>query len=522
MAARKFAVLRWLVAILLAGFGLRLINLGGRALWYDEAFAVLFAETGLERMLYGTLAPVAGGASDIHPLLYYTTLDGWMRVFGQAPDMVRLYGVLAGLLTVALVYRLAADLFGWRTGLAAALITALAPFHIQYSQEARMYALLTLFLMAATWCYVRAWRGRGRGWWIGFGLLAALAMYTQQLAAFYLAALGLTPILARRWRLLLPTGLAAGLAGLLYLPWLVNLPGQLDKLQAYYWVPRPSLVRPLLTLRSFSVAALDLPAAWNLPTFFVGLVLAVLLALQIGLRWRRMRRAERRRILWVIWLACGSLGLLWLASQILAPIYLDRALVAQGVLFYVALGWLFTRGGLPRPIAAVVGAVWLVIAGAGLFFHLTWHTFPNPPFDAALASLAERVDEGDVILHSNKLTMLPMTYYARLQGADIQQRYLADRPGSGEDTLALPTQEVLGLIGAPCAAEAADRAGRVWFVIFADEERQYQAAGYTAHPHLAWLRAHYQEDPPLVFEDLLIIPFHTPDDYVPVCEEAPA
>ncbi len=58
-------------------------------------------------------------------------------------------------------------------------------------------------------------------------------------------------------------------------------------------------------------------------------------------------------------------------------------------------------------------------------------------------------------------------------------------------------------------------------MIFADEERQYQAAGYAAHPHLAWLRAHYQEDAPLTFEDLLIIPFHTPDDYAPVCEEAP-
>jgi hypothetical protein len=40
---------------------------------------------------------------------------------------------------------------------------------------------------------------------------------------------------------------------------------------------------------------------------------------------------------WVIWLAFGSLGLLWLASQVLAPVYLDRALVAQALLFYVAL-----------------------------------------------------------------------------------------------------------------------------------------------------------------------------------------
>jgi hypothetical protein len=69
-----------------------------------------------------------------------------------------------------------------------------------------------------------------------------------------------------------------------------------------------------------------------------------------------------------------------------------------------------------------------------------------------VASLGDQVGEGDVILHSNKLTMLPMTYYARLQGAAMPQRYVADRSGSGEDTLALPTQEVLGLIAAPCAA----------------------------------------------------------------------
>ena len=76
----RSAALRALVLILLLAFGLRLINLGGRTLWYDEAFAVLFSATGLPAMLYGTLTPVAGGAADIHPLLYYTTLEGWMRL----------------------------------------------------------------------------------------------------------------------------------------------------------------------------------------------------------------------------------------------------------------------------------------------------------------------------------------------------------------------------------------------------------------------------------------------------------
>ncbi|GIV82126.1 MAG: hypothetical protein KatS3mg051_1480 [Anaerolineae bacterium] len=53
-------------------FGLRVVNLGGRTLWYDEAFAVLFAEKGLSAMRQGTLTAAEGSAADVHPLLYYS------------------------------------------------------------------------------------------------------------------------------------------------------------------------------------------------------------------------------------------------------------------------------------------------------------------------------------------------------------------------------------------------------------------------------------------------------------------
>ncbi len=509
-----------LLLLLLLAFGLRLVNLGGRTLWYDEAFAVLFAEKGPAAMLYGTLTPVPGGAADIHPLLYYVTLGGWMGMFGQSPEMVRLLSVFAGLLTVAVLYRLAADLFGARTGLVAALIAALSPFHVQYSQEARMYALQALLLLLATWAYLRAWRGRGRGWWLAFGVLAALAMYTQQLAAFYLAALGLTPVLARRKDRLWPTLAAAGLAVLLYLPWAINLPGQVGKLQAYYWIPRPSIVRPLLTLRSFVTVALDYPSAWNLPAFFAAAALTVMLVVQAVIRWRWMRSSERRALVWMLWLAFGALAFMWIASQVLTPVYLDRALLAQGVIFYAALAWLFARGGLPRPILAVLIVLWGVVGAAGLYYHLTWRTFPNSPFDEAAAWLVERAEVGDAIVHSNKLTALPMMYYARA----LPQRYIGDRPGSPEDTLALPTQEALGLIADGCAAQAAGGAARVWFVIFAQEEAQYLGLpDVEEHPHLGWLRAHYHEGRAVAFEDLLIVSFDQPDALarsVPACEES--
>jgi hypothetical protein len=107
------------------------------------------------------------------------------------------------------VYLLAREWFDEATAQVAALITAVAPFHVQYSQETRMYALLTLSLLLTTWAYWRAWQRGHTRYWLAFGVLAGISMYVQQLAAFYLLALGLLPVLARDWRRLLRTALAA-------------------------------------------------------------------------------------------------------------------------------------------------------------------------------------------------------------------------------------------------------------------------------------------------------------------------
>jgi predicted membrane-bound mannosyltransferase len=44
MSRRESRTWTILAVILLLALGLRLINLSGRTLWYDEAFAVLFAD----------------------------------------------------------------------------------------------------------------------------------------------------------------------------------------------------------------------------------------------------------------------------------------------------------------------------------------------------------------------------------------------------------------------------------------------------------------------------------------------
>lgn len=504
-----------LIAILGLALSLRVVNLEGRSLWYDEAFAVLFADQGLDRMLYGTLTPVAGGAADIHPLLYYLTLDGWMTVAGRSPTAVRLLSVFVGVATVGVIYLIGRDLFNARTGLAAALMTAIAPFHVQYSQEARMYALLGLLLAAATWCVIRGIRSFGQsgqgflsrwGGWIAFGILAALAMYTQQLAAFYLVALGLLPLILRRPRAMMGVVISAALALLLYLPWLVQLPAQWSKVGAYYWIPIPNAARLLLTVRTFFTAAIDLPMPVGFYALVGALILLVFLLLQAVLTLRH-RQSDHRPLAAVLWLALAPVILMWLVSQV-RPVYLDRALLPSALLLYLALGWLFTRGGLPRPIAVFLGTVSLMVAVVGLYYHYTWATFPNSPFRDATRVIAADMQPGDLVVHQSKLSALPMIYY----DPNVPQVVIADAPGSPEDTLAPPTREVLGVEAVGCVQLIGARADRVWYVTFSSLLAQSEAAGRTdVRTTVDWLTTHYTLQARHTVHDLDVLLFANPD-----------
>jgi hypothetical protein len=320
-------------------------------------------------------------------------------------------------------------------------------------------------------------------------------------------ALGLAPLLTGHARRMGWMVSGAGLAVLIYAPWLVNIPSQLAKVGAYYWIEHPNLARVLLTLRSYLTINADLPPLLNLTAIGLTLVVLILLVMQV-VRYLRRRSAtaeQKAALVLVVWLFAAPIALMWLVSQVQA-VYLDRGLLPSGVMLYVALGWLLTRGGLPRPIALLVGGIVLALYGVGLWTHYTWQTFPYSPYRQATESIAAQWQAGDVIVHQNKLSALPMRVYGRA----LDQSYLNDVAGSSNDTLALPTQQALGWLGDECLATAAtDSAGRpaarVWFVVFARTEAEYRAAGLPdLDQQRAWLDSRYTLQATLTFNDLLV------------------
>ena len=480
----------------------RLLGILARPIWYDEAFAILFSDKGPAAMLVGTLSPTSVGAADIHPLGYYTLLWLWMRFLGESLVSARALSIAAGLATIIVAYGLAGGLFGRTTAVVLALILALSPFQVHYSQEIRMYAFLGFWLTLATYCFWRATNTAQWRWWVGFAISAAIAQYTHNLAAAYLLALALWPLLTGDWRTLRRITLAGLGAVALCIPWLVNLPAQLAKVSHAYRIAGPGIHR-LLTLPLAFVA--NLPVQPNM----LGIALfaslgATALALLVGFRGAKNEPERFRASSWMLYLSFVPPLILFVISQ-WTPVYLERALIASGVTFCIWLASSLTSSSLTSGGRWILASLLVLGFGVGLWQHLSYRGFPYAPFDSIATDLRSRLHAGDAIIHSSKLSFLPSLFF----DPTLPATYVADPPGSSVDTLATSTQAVLGIHAATDIEDAAGNASRVWLALYDQSNEEYFRAGYPRHPHLTWLLLHYRLAETRQWDDLTVYLFTT-------------
>lgn len=189
---------RWaLWGILLGSLALRLIALARQDIWWDEARNI---DVALRPFWSIPTAPEL----DIHPPVYFWLLHGWSNLLGvrrglepaQLAYATRLLSVFAGVIGVALVYRLGRLTHLRGAGVAAAALAAASPFWLAESQETRMYTVGFALLAAAAMFFWRAGNGGlpevGQpiryGALAAFVLLSAAALATHYNAVFILVA----------------------------------------------------------------------------------------------------------------------------------------------------------------------------------------------------------------------------------------------------------------------------------------------------------------------------------------------
>jgi 4-amino-4-deoxy-L-arabinose transferase-like glycosyltransferase len=178
LMSRTFRLLI-LIPLLWLALALRVHLLGDAPVWWDEGWTVW-----LIRHPLAAVSPLA--ARDVHPPLYFLLLWPWRRLAGESAFALRYFSVAAGVLSVALVYRLGTDWLGHQTGLLAALFTALARFSVWWSQEMRMYTLATVFGLLTLHFAVRWYRRDDRRYAVGYVLCTVVNLYTFYLTALFL------------------------------------------------------------------------------------------------------------------------------------------------------------------------------------------------------------------------------------------------------------------------------------------------------------------------------------------------
>ncbi|MBI2886147.1 MAG: glycosyltransferase family 39 protein [Chloroflexi bacterium] len=434
---------------------------------YDEVISILFARQDFGRIVEAT-------AADTMPPLYYWLLRLWHGE-GSSLFMARYLSTILGVLSLPALYVLGRRLLGEGTALLGTAILALSPFHVFYSHYTRMYALLALLaLLAAT--FFLAWLQDGGRRSLALATLATgLALYVHPLAFLLVATLDLlfvgSYLLKRAAPLQAGVGtlLAANAAlGLGFLPWLVYLPGQVEKVTRAFWIPTPGPTELVRTAIVFHFH-LPLPAGWLGPAAFLSLLLVTVTAVELRRRWLAAL-GERAGLLALLVLALAPLALIYLVSQV-RPIYVERAALAAAAAYYLllaaALRWLPLR-----PVAWALGALLLLGMLVANVYQWQYQSFPRSPLGEVARYLAQEVRPGDMVLHDNKLSFFPAYYFA----PGLPQSYVADPPGSPNDTLAPGTTRVLGL--SPTTPEEAARGHRrLWFVAFDRALAEAAAAG---------------------------------------------
>jgi mannosyltransferase len=504
-----------LFGILLLGLVLRCIDLQNRGIIYDDAFSFFLSARSLPAIVQGT-------AADTMPPLYYFLLHFWMSM-GQSLWFLRLLGVLLSLGSVIFLYWLVRYLLGEPAGLAAAFIASISPLQIYHAQDLRMYALLALCQVAYAYFFTRIWKqsqpsragdataaglkafspGNEPGLsshpcldWLGLVISGGLAMYSHNLAIFVLVVPDLFLLVRREWRLLGRLMAAQVLIGLLALPWLIMLPGQIAKIQQAFWTPRPGVIEIIQAVIMFC-AALPLPGVW----LFIGAIVSLQIMAMVVIEALRPSNKDSGLSLLAAFAILPPV-MLFIVSYIMRPVFVPRAFIFSSLAFYGIAGALLVTNWLKGP-GVLIGAGFILAACIALPYQYTFNAFPRSPFDQASMYLAEKIEPGDIIVHDNKLSYFPILYF----GHSLPQTFLADAPHTSNDTLAIPSQQAMQIFPVDDIQAAVGSHAQVYFVVFQQTIQEYLAGGFKDHPTLAWLKQHYHLEGQAAFNDLEIYQF---------------
>ena len=265
--------------ILLIPLGLRLLSLN-QSLWLDEAISANVVKNYSYSDIITKFSP-----SDFHPPLYYLTLKAWTSIFGYSEISLRFPSVIFSLITIYLVFRF----FGFWPS----LLLAFNPLYLYYSQEARMYSLVTLLVFCAYLAF------KTNKLFIYY-LFVFLSLSTFYGSVFFFAAISLYWLFKKNYKNFIIYSLAPGFSFLILSP-LLWQQYQISKtllvsVENWSLVLGPATFKNLLLiLTKFTLGRISFYPKWLY--YFISLIFTTPLWLLVFLRSFKQRKTAF--IFWV-------------------------------------------------------------------------------------------------------------------------------------------------------------------------------------------------------------------------------
>jgi mannosyltransferase len=198
----EFTTKHWvmisLIALIIIGTVIRFYNIAMNSLWLDETATLSFAE----RSFTGIWDLTASGGEFNPPLFFW--VEHVMIVFGNSEFVLRFAPAIAGIITIPVFFLIGRELKDDTTGLISAFILTVSQFAIFYSQEARAYSLMLLFVSIALYFYLRALNRDSRADWILTGVFTSVAFWTHFYSAIVIVPMFLSMLWIYRKKIVKP------------------------------------------------------------------------------------------------------------------------------------------------------------------------------------------------------------------------------------------------------------------------------------------------------------------------------
>lgn len=452
---------------------LRFLYISRRSIWHDEGFTMMMIKFSPWEIIQRTMR-------DVHPPFYYLILHYWAQFFGNSELAIRGMSALLGIGVVIFTYLIIKKLFNQEVAKIAALFTALGPFLIRYSQEARMWNLVAFLVTAATYFLLKACEDKKYKWWVLYSISMALAAYTQYFSLLVLMPHWVYVLLkcftiqkgdysASGWQwdhlknFKMDAGLKNRLFGFLttnifiigaFSFWVPTLFAQMSRVSSGYWIQRqwmtirtvPSTLYQFLSYITFSAA----------PNYIHELILVFLAIMTIYIF--QTYKEKWREIIFLLSYFLVPMYFIFAYSLIRAPIYQDRYFVWTSIAFYSFLALFISSLKYPKLKRSFrFGILVLLIFGIVRIYTIEAH---------GMREIGQEVTKnyqmGDEIIAGEIYAWFDFSYYNK---TGRQAKIFSDpewiKQGYGEASLIYDQAEILAVKNLNNLKPVTDR---VWFV----------------------------------------------------------